>query len=285
MGNFKSELSNYQNVPRELVFDKNLSDRARFVYVFMACKPDDWDFYLEPMAKDIGYSVDTLRKYINELVTSGWLIKGEQTNENGVFGAVEYTLKATKTTDTEIFRHGKTTTQKNNNTKRIIDDKQNKEKKEKELKEKSDSLFENCWKAYRRKGSKKKSLEYWNKLNQQEQQSVMPHIKAYVDSRDMQFQKDFERYLRDKIFLSVVFKNNSVIYDPVRFESVAYTPQGRSIWFDENTKSYWTDDNFYYGVISDGYTDEDRPDGATLTMSNARGTIVWNKNNKKWLKQ
>ena len=76
MGNFKSELSNYQNVPRELVFDKDLSDRARFVYVFMACKPDNWDFYLEPMAKDIGYSVDTLRKYINELVTSGWLIKG-----------------------------------------------------------------------------------------------------------------------------------------------------------------------------------------------------------------
>ena len=285
MGNFKSELSNYQNVPRELVFDKDLSDRARFVYVFMACKPDDWDFYLEPMAKDIGYSVDTLRKYINELVTSGWLIKGEQTNENGVFGAVEYTLKATKKTDTEFFRHGKKPTQTNNNTKRIIDDKQNKDNKEKELKEKSDSLFEKCWKAYRRKGSKKKSLEYWNKLNQQEQQSVMPHIKAYVDSRDMQYQKDFERYLRDKIFLSVVFKNNSIIYDPVRFESVAYTPQGRSIWFDESTKSYWTDDNFYYGIISDGYTDEDRPNGATLTMSNARGTIVWNKNDKKWLKQ
>lgn len=285
MGNFKSELSNYQNVPRELVFDKTLSDRARFVYVFMACKPDGWNFFLEPMSKDIGYSVDTLRKYLNELVASGWLVKGEQTNENGVFGAVEYTLKATKISDTEFFRHGKTPTLTNNNTKHIIDDKQNKEKKEKELKEKSDALFEKCWKAYRRKGSKKKSLEYWNKLNQQEQQSVMPHIKAYVDSRDMQYQKDFERYLRDKIFLSVVFKNNSVIYDPVRFESVTYTPQGRSIWFDESTKSYWTDDNFYYGVISDGYTDEDRPDGATLTMSNARGKIVWNKNDKKWLKQ
>lgn len=107
MGNFKSELSNYQNVPRKLVFDKDLSDRARFVYVFMACKPDDWDFYLEPMAKEIGYSVDTLRKYINELVTSGWLAKGEQTNEKGVFGAVEYTLKATKISDTVNFRHGK----------------------------------------------------------------------------------------------------------------------------------------------------------------------------------
>jgi len=119
MGNFKSELSNYQNVPRELVFDKDLSDRARFVYVFMACKSDNWDFYLEPMAKDIGYSVDTLRKYINELVTSGWLIKGEQMNENGVFGAVEYTLKATKKPDTEFFRHGNNQPQINKDIKEI----------------------------------------------------------------------------------------------------------------------------------------------------------------------
>ena len=146
-------------------------------------------------------------------------------------------------------------------------------------------LFEKCWIAYRRKGSKKKAFEYWCKLNDVERQNVLPHIKPYVASREMNYQKDFERYLRDKIFLDVVFKNNSVIYDPVRLKSVAYTPQGRSIWFDESTKSYWTDDNFYYGVISDGYTDEDRPDGATLTMSNARGIITWNANTKKWEKK
>lgn len=132
MGNFKSELSNYQNVPRELVFDKDLSDRARFVYVFMACKPDGWDFYLEPMAKDIGYSVDTLRKYINELVTSGWLIKGEQTNKNGVFGAVGYTLKATKISDTGIFRHGNNQPQINKDIKEI---------KTETIKEKEDTII------------------------------------------------------------------------------------------------------------------------------------------------
>ena len=135
MARIYNELRNYNNVPRELVFDKDLSDRARFVYVFMACKPDDWDFYLEPMAKDIGYSVDTLRKYINELVASGWLVKGEQTNEKGVFGAVEYTIKATKFTDTENSRHGKNNTQDNKdknkpNTKDIL----NKEKEKEEEK-------------------------------------------------------------------------------------------------------------------------------------------------------
>jgi hypothetical protein len=284
MGNFKSELSNYQNVPRELVFDKNLSDRARFVYVFMACKPDGWDFYLEPMAKDIGYSVDTLRKYINELVTSGWLIKGKQTNENGVFGAVEYTLKATKKPDTEFFRHGNNQPQINKDIKEIKTE--IKKDKDKSLSKKTtkDELFEECWLAYRRKGKKGKAYPYWKKLTDDEKQSVLPHIKAYVQAKELQYQQDFERYLRDKTFQSIVISRNTVVYDPTKFDSTKYTPQGRTIWFNEETKSYWSMDNFYYGVISDGYTDDNRPNGATITLNNGRGIIVWNSETKTWNK-
>ena len=284
MGNFKSELSNYQNVPRELVFDKNLSDRARFVYVFMACKPDGWDFYLEPMAKDIGYSVDTLRKYINELVTNGWLIKGKQTNEKGVFGAVEYTLKATKKPDTDFFRHGNNQPQINKDIKEIKTE--IKKDKDKSLSKKTtkDELFEECWLAYRRKGKKGKAYPYWKKLTDDEKQSVLPHIKAYVQANELQYQQDFERYLRDKTFQSIVISKNTVVYDPTKFDSTKYTPQGRTIWFNEETKSYWSDDNFYYGVISDGYTDDNRPNGATLTLNNARGDIRWSSETKTWNK-
>lgn len=95
MSNFKNELTNYQSIPRELIFDNTLSDRARFLFCYMASKPDNWDFYLVPMAKELGYSVGTLRKYISELVESGWLVRGEQKIENGKYGAVEYTLKST----------------------------------------------------------------------------------------------------------------------------------------------------------------------------------------------
>ena len=282
MGNFKSELSNYQNVPRELVFDKNLSDRARFVYVFMACKPDGWDFYLEPMAKDIGYSVDTLRKYINELVTSGWLIKGEQSNEHGIFGAVEYTLKATKKTDTEFFRHGNNQPQINKDIKEIKTE--IKKDKDKSLSKKTtkDELFEECWLAYRRKGKKGKAYPYWKKLTDDEKQSVLPHIKAYVQANELQFQQDFERYLRDKTFQAIVISKNTVVYDPTKFDSTKYTPQGRSIWFNEETKSYWSMDNFYDEKIYDGYDDNNRPNGATITLNNARGDIRWDSETKKW---
>ena len=80
--------------------------------------------------------------------------------------------------------------------------------------DKNRELFEECWKAYRLKGIKKKALGYWNKLEESEMQMVMPHIKAYVGSREIQYQKDFERYLRDKVFMTVVFSNNTVVYDP-----------------------------------------------------------------------
>lgn len=82
-----------------------------------------------------------------------------------------------------------------------------------------DELFEQCWIAYRRKGSKKKAKEYWRKLSEKEKSLVLPHIKAYVESREISYQKDFERYLRDKCFLSVVFNGNKVAYDPTNNET------------------------------------------------------------------
>ena len=110
MGNFNNELKNYQSIPRALIFDNDMSDRARFLFCYMASKPDNWDFYIANMTKELGYSDETLRKYINELISCGWLIKGEQSNL-GKFGAVEYTLKAKKSdtekSDTEKNGHGK----------------------------------------------------------------------------------------------------------------------------------------------------------------------------------
>ena len=153
------------------------------------------------------------------------------------------------------------------------------------MSDKKDYLFEECWIAYKRKGIKKKSFEYWKKLSTKDKESVLPHIMAYTSSREIQFQKDFERYLRDKIFTTVVYQGNKMVYDPTQYDNTTYTPQGRSIWYDENTKTYWSDDNLYYGVISDGYTDDNRPDGAEITLNNARGTYKWNSKNKKWEKK
>ena len=151
-------------------------------------------------------------------------------------------------------------------------------------------LFEECWMAYNRKGSKKKALEYWKKLTDVERDNVLPHIKAYVSSRELQYQKDFERYLRDKIFKTVVFANNKVIYDPTKLgrgerQANVYMPTcDGALSYNDYYKCF-----MYVGFwdgkhIPDGYSDDNRPDGATITLNNGRGTIRWSSESKSWNK-
>lgn len=221
MATIFNELRNFQNIPRELIFDSSLSDRARFVFCFMVSKPDDWQFFLEPMAKEIGYSVETLRKYIKELVESGWIVKGEQEREKGVFGATSYTLRAnkkscTENTDTENFRHGKNPTQQNRDIIQKIEDK-------KKRNEYTDD-FEEAYVNYRRKGNKANAYKMWLKLTDDEKMKVATHIPHYVSTREVQYQKDFERYLRDKVFENVVYLRDKVVFDPYAIESATSQP-------------------------------------------------------------
>ena len=96
-------------IPNALINDDNLTDRARFLFVYMASKPEDWDFYQVPLAKKLGYSIDTLRKYISELLESGWMERQER-REGGKFDSFDYTLLPSpsgKNTDTVKTRIGK----------------------------------------------------------------------------------------------------------------------------------------------------------------------------------
>lgn len=148
-------------------------------------------------------------------------------------------------------------------------------------------LFEECWVAYKRKGSKKKSLEYWKKLSEREKGGVLAHIKAYVSSREIQYQKDFERYLRDKVFKTVVYADNKVVYDPDKREKgkkETYMPicDGALCWSEMLGcyiyLGYWDRNE----PIADGYDDESRPDGALIKLNNGRGIITWNSESRKW---
>lgn len=158
-------------------------------------------------------------------------------------------------------------------------------------KDSSTALFEQCWIAYHRKGSKKKAFEYWCKLNDVERKNVLPHIKPYVTSRELKYQKDFERYLRDKIFLDVVISKNNIIYDPTKLgrgetATQVYTPSGNfSIFWDEPSNAYMYIGFYNDGYnIGDGYNDDNRPNGAKLVLNNGRGTIIWNSEIKTWNK-
>ena len=100
---------NFTIIPNDIIRNKSLSDRARFIFCYMASMPDDWKFYQGVMAKELGYTKDTLRKYIEELLETGYLNR-EQRREVGKFDSYDYTLNfspCTKNTDTVKIRDGK----------------------------------------------------------------------------------------------------------------------------------------------------------------------------------
>lgn len=103
----------FTTLPNALIQDETLSDRARFLFVYMATKPNDWDFYQKPLCKGLGWSADTFRKYMAELIEKGWItFEGQQTG-NGNFSANRYTIHSfpcQEKTVSENFRCGKNPT-------------------------------------------------------------------------------------------------------------------------------------------------------------------------------
>lgn len=105
----------FSQVPNTLINDNSLSDRARFLFCYMAAKPDEWKFYQEKMAKDLKMSVETLRKYLAELIDSGWVSR-TLVREGGKFDSYEYDLNpepCRKNTDTVKNQVGKIPTREN----------------------------------------------------------------------------------------------------------------------------------------------------------------------------
>ena len=76
--------------------------------------------------------------------------------------------------------------------------------------------FEDLWLMYGRKGNKAKAKQEFAKLTAEEIATMRCHIPAYMQSRtERRFCQDFERYIKHKTFLTVIYsKNNEVLYDP-----------------------------------------------------------------------
>lgn len=146
-----------------------------------------------------------------------------------------------------------------------------------------DLLFEECWKLYNRKGSKANSKTYWNKLTMEEMKLAKSHIQAYVQSvSDKKYQKDFQRYLRDKIFKDVVYKGNMIIFDPERENATddEYRPQldGFNLHWNDQAKCYIT--MYDIDMLFDGYNADNRPFSAMVMKNGIR--YKWNTETKKW---
>lgn len=152
MARVVNKTKGFSSISRDCVFDSEISDRARFLYVYMACKPEGWEFFQDNMAEELGIKKDTLRKYLDELIIRGWVTELEQANE-GKFSCLEYiieikrkngNLPIRKKTDTEKNRNGKNINHKdidNISSKQCLSDKEEIENKKEDIKSSKKKRF------------------------------------------------------------------------------------------------------------------------------------------------
>jgi len=281
------ERNDYITIQAYMVTELGLSGNNLIIYALVHgfCKDGMHEFKgsINYICEWTNLSRNTVIAILKQLVENGLLVKRTYTENNVTFCA--YSIGSAEIAPpVQKDDEGSAEIAPNNTIDNTI-----KNDKDKSLsKSASDvELFEKCWIAYRRKGKKGKSLQYWKKLTESEKQMALPHIKAYVTNRELQFQQDFERYLRDKTFTTIVFSKNKVIYDPTRLDkkdkaNAVYMPltDGALSWNDYyNTYIYV---GMYYGHVSDGYTDDNRPNGARIMLGNGGGFIVWNSETKTW---
>lgn len=278
----------YSTISNVFFKDKNLSLKAKGLLAMVLTLPDNWDFTINGIEAITKEGKTAIYSAIDELKEHGYCKVKSVRDEKGAFKGNDYTF-----IENPYMENPNMDNQPQLNTNLIKDissiEYNQEEINKKEYKEKSNKLFEECWIAYKRKGKKGKAKQYWDKLSQIEKENVLAHIKPYVASRELQYQQDFERYLRDKTFLSVVISKNNIVYDPTKLgkgesTSNVYVPSGNfAITWDDNLKAY-----LYIGFYSDGmmmpdgYDNDNRPDGAKLVLNNGRGTITWNKTTKTW---
>lgn len=279
-----------------MVTELGLSGNRLIVYALIHgfCKDGVHEFHgsINYICEWTNLTRNTVMAVLKSLVEDKLVTKREYTEHNVKFCAYQIRGSAKIAPLVQKFDGGSAKIAPNNITNNNIDcvnlTTTNKEEKEKSLKEKENAeLFEQCWVAYNRKGSKKKAKEYWHKLTDKEKEQVLQHIKVYVTTRDKKFQKDFERYLRDKTFNDLIIQGNNVVFDPSKETDNTYHPiTGGALMWNDYYKCYLYTGWYFDGdKMYDGYDDDKRPDGAQIVLNNGRGTLTWNKEQQKWIKK
>lgn len=132
----KSFQINFTQVPNFIINDKNVSLKAKGLYLYMVSKPDDWEFSLSGMELQLKECKDSILSILDELIRFGYLTKIKRKNSDGTNAVNDYILHlepetsqnpSKSTNPTRKNRLGKTDSEKsttsntiNNNKEEII---------------------------------------------------------------------------------------------------------------------------------------------------------------------
>lgn len=153
----------YSQIPNDLITDLSLSSGALRVILYLFTKPDNWKVYNKDIEKNLNISDKTLARYWKELLSSKWLRREREKDENGKFIGGGYVYEIGNFTVSEKTSVTEKTSDLNNND--II--KQEVTNKKTNKKEEYSKDFLDLWDSYKpknQKGDKKKAFSVFKRV-------------------------------------------------------------------------------------------------------------------------
>lgn len=199
--------SNFSIVSNSIVFDKDMSFKAKGVYLYLCSRPDGWKFYINEISSNGKDGVDSVRSAIRELQDGGYLVRNRVNGENGKF---DYSYEIFETPLGVSPHAGFPVTVESNTNNTILNN--NTEiippynTPRKEFEYPADFLV--FWEMYEKKGNKRTACEKWKQLTPTQIKEIAQYLPAYLKFRPTEYRKNAETYLnpkkeywKDKIFL------------------------------------------------------------------------------------
>jgi len=280
---------NYTTISNVFLRNDKLSLKAKGLLATILSLPETWDFSIKGICSIVKEGTTAVYSAIDELKTYGFCIVETLRDEKGRVIGNDYTFFENPNME-NLNMDNQAQLNKDiinislpNTEDSPIKEEIKKENIKRNRNEYSED-FEKAWELAQRKGSKTEAYKYWKRLKEEDKKKVFAHLPFYYKSNERRYLKDFSGYLNRCYCGSVVYdKQGHVLYDPEREQSNEYRPNcdGSLVW-NEFWHCY-----MYVGFwdgkhIPDGYSDDNRPDGASVTLNNGRGVLTWDKETKQW---
>jgi len=278
-------------IPIEIWKDKNLTWNEKILFLEIdsyTSKDNDCFFSNEYISELLGISQTNANKVLSSLISKGYVVK---TKFDGRRRYVKTALSYSTTLPCQEQQgfHTRALYILNNNT--SVENNKTNNKEIKELKEK----FATFVSLYRKAGGRVRGVDTefedfckrhkdWKLIIPYLEIALQREIKARNQAKSS---KTF--FPEMKMLQTYLGKQRAWEYYVTIGEDITkeeYTPVcASSLSWNDYYKCY-----LYVGFwdghyMPDGYTDENRPNGASVMLNNGRGTVVWNKEQKKWVKQ
>jgi hypothetical protein len=85
MGTLKKHNAPFTQIPNKLLNDRELSLSCKGIYAFMMSKPDDWNFTIASMSKQLKEGQDAIKSALKALKESGWITYTKFNDGRGVY--------------------------------------------------------------------------------------------------------------------------------------------------------------------------------------------------------